>query len=119
MAGTHREGYVSVSFTSIPEEAYERFKAEARKAKRATGVHVFPRDIFTDAIRQLLADREAGQPIVYHASRKGGVRRALWLEEDLVAGMREAAGKDQVTQTEFFLTALKRYAGKEGLNVEM
>jgi hypothetical protein len=107
-----REGFTSVSFTSIPERGFERFKDIARQRQ------VFPRDLFSAALRQLLRDREAGE-VVYLASRKGGVRRALWLEDDLVAEMAAAARADSVSKTEFFLTALKRYAEREGLDVEV
>lgn len=108
-----REGFTSVSFTSIPEEGFEAFKDIAKARK------MFPRDLFGDAVRQLLQDRAAGVEITYLASRKGGVRRSFWLEDDLVAGMNEAATADAVGKTAFFLTALHRYAQKEGLDVEI
>ena len=107
-----REGFTSVSFTSVPEQAFDRFKAVARQRQ------VYPRDLFADAIRQLLADRKAG-PVLYLASRKGGIRRALWLENELVDEMKAAAEADTISQTEFFLNALRRYAEKEGLDIEV
>jgi hypothetical protein len=107
-----REGFKSVSFTSIPERGFDQFKDIARQRK------LFPRDVFGDAVRQLLLDRAAGKEITYLASRKGGVRRSLWLEDDLVEGMAEAAQEDNVGKTSFFLTALHRYAEKEGIDVE-
>ena len=66
--GQHREGFTSVSFTSIPEKGYDQLKDVARRRK------VFPRDLFNDALRQMLEDRRAG-PVTYLASRKGGVRQ--------------------------------------------
>jgi hypothetical protein len=107
-----RDGFRSVSFTSIPEAGFNRFKDIAKARK------LFPRDVFGDAVRQLLQDRAAGKEITYLASRKGGVRRSLWLEDDLVEGMNEAAQEDNVGKTSFFLTALARYAEKEGIDVE-
>ena len=107
-----RDGFKSVSFTSIPAKGFDRFKDIARQRK------LFPRDVFGDAVRQLLQDRAAGKEITYLASRKGGVRRSLWLEDDLVEGMNEAAQEDNVGKTSFFLTALARYAEKEGIDVE-
>ncbi len=107
-----RDGFKSVSFTSIPAKGFDRFKDIAKGRK------LFPRDVFGDAVRQLLQDRAAGKEITYLASRKGGVRRSFWLEDDLVEGMAEATQKDSVGKTAFFLTALARYAEKEGINVE-
>jgi hypothetical protein len=103
---------IVVGFTSIPERGFDQFKDIARQRK------LFPRDVFGDAVRQLLLDRAAGKEITYLASRKGGVRRSLWLEDDLVEGMAEAAQEDNVGKTSFFLTALARYAEKEGIDVE-
>jgi len=111
--GQHREGFTSVSFTSVPERGYDQLKDIARRRK------AFPRDLFNEALRQFLADREAGEPITYLASRKGGIRRAMWLEDDLIEAMKAAAEQDNVTQTEFFLAALRRFAEKEGLDVEI
>src|SRR3954452_15223837 len=71
-----REGFTSVSFTSVSERGFEQFKDIARDRG------IFPRDLFSNAIRQLLQDRETGA-VIYLASRKGGVRRSLWLEDDL------------------------------------
>ena len=107
----HREGFTSVSFTSVPERTYDQLKAMARKRQ------VFPRDLLAEALRQLLDDRKAG-PIAYLASRKGGIRRAMWLEDDLVAEMKAAAAEDHVSQTELFLAALRRYAEREGFDGE-
>jgi predicted DNA-binding ribbon-helix-helix protein len=107
-----REGFTSVSFTSVPERTYDQLKAMARKRK------VFPRDLLAEALRQLLDDRKAG-PIAYLASRKGGIRRAMWLEDDLVAEMKAAAEEDHVSQTELFLAALRRYAEREGFDGEV
>jgi len=106
------EGYTSVSFTSIPEDAHDRLKAVARQR----GVH--SRDLIADAIRNLLDERRAG-PVTDLASRKGGVRRALWIEDGLVAEMKAVAAADNVNQTEFFLHALRRYAQREGLGIEV
>jgi len=105
------EGYTSVSFTSIPEDAHDRLKAVARQR----GVH--SRDLIADAIRNLLDERRAG-PVTDLASRKGGVRRALWIEDGLVAEMKAVAAADNVNQTEFFLHALRRCARREGLGIE-
>lgn len=80
-----REGFTSVSFTSIPAKAFDQFKDIAR----ARGL--FPRDLFSEALRRLLQDRQAGTEVTYLASRKGGVRRSLWLEDDLVEAMDAAA----------------------------
>jgi hypothetical protein len=110
--GQHRNGFTSVSFTSVPQKGYDQLKDIARQRG------VFPRDLFNEALRQLLEDRKAG-PITYLASRKGGVRRAMWLEDDLIEAMKAAAEQDNVTQTEFFLAALRRFAEKEGLDVEI
>jgi hypothetical protein len=108
-----REGFTSVSFTSIPARGFDQFKDIARDRG------MFPRDLFSRAIRQLLDDRTAGIAIVYPASRKGGVRRSLWLEDDLVEEMNAAAAADNVSKTVFFLTALKRFADREGIDVEV
>jgi hypothetical protein len=108
-----REGFTSVSFTSIPAKAFEQFKDIARDRG------MFPRDLFSRALRQLLDERSAGGDISYPASRKGGVRRSLWLEDDLVEGMAAAAAADNVSKTVFFLTALKRFASREGIDVEV
>ncbi|QQP89912.1 hypothetical protein IGS68_01125 [Skermanella sp. TT6] len=108
-----REGFTSVSFTSVPPRGFDQLKDIAR----AQGI--FPRDLFSQAIRQLLEDRKAGTMIDYPASRKGGVRRSLWLEDDLVEQMNEAATADNVSKTVLFLTALKRYAEREGIDVEV
>jgi|tagenome__1003787_1003787.scaffolds.fasta_scaffold20611899_2 hypothetical protein len=107
-----REGFTSVSFTSIPARGFDQFKDIARSRG------MFPRDLFSAAIRQLLQDRE-GAEIVYLASRKGGVRRSLWLEDDLLDEMNAAAQADNVGKTAFFLTALKRFADREGIDVEI
>ena len=112
MGGGHRDGFVSVSFTSVPQVPYDRFKDVARERG------MLLRDLFGAALRLLLADRKAGT-VMYHASRKGGIRRAMWLEEDLVEEVRATADRDQVSQTTFFLTALRRYAEKEGLDIEV
>ena len=107
-----REGFTSVSFTSVPQRAFEEFKAIAERRK------VFPRDVFSEAIRELLDARRAG-PVQYLASRKGGIRRAMWLEDDLVEDMRAAAEADNVTQTELFINAMRLYLAKEGIDVEV
>lgn len=108
-----REGFTSVSFTSIPAKAFDQFKDIAR----ARGL--FPRDLFSEALRRLLQDRQAGTEVTYLASRKGGVRRSLWLEDDLVEAMDAAAEADNVSKTEFFLTALRRFAEREGIDAEV
>ena len=108
-----REGFTSVSFTSVPSRGYDQFKDIARSRG------MFPRDLFSAAIKQLLDDRKSGLQISYPASRKGGVRRSLWLEDDLVEEMDAAAAADNVSKTVFFLTALKRYADREGIDVEV
>src|SRR3954466_360700 len=107
-----REGFTSVSFTSIPAKGFDQFKDIARDRG------MFPRDLFSNAIRQLLQDRETGA-VIYLASRKGGVRRSLWLEDDLVEEMAVAAKQDHVSKTTLFLTALKRFADREGIDVEI
>jgi hypothetical protein len=107
-----REGFTSVSFTSVPRKGFEQFKDIARDRG------LFPRDLFSNAIRQLLRDRET-EPVVYLASRKGGVRRSLWLEDDLIEEMAAAAKADHVGKTTLFLTALRRYADREGIDVEI
>src|SRR3954452_5187598 len=109
--GDH-EGFTSVSFTSVPAKGFDQFKDVARSRGQ------FPRDLFSAALRQLLQDRKAGE-VLYLASRKGGVRRALWLEDDLIEEMAIAAKQDQVSKTTLFLTALKRFADQEGIDVEV
>ena len=109
---TDHEGFTSVSFTSVPEKGYDQLKDIARKQG------MFPRDLFSAAIRQLLADRES-ETVIYLASRKGGVRRSFWLEDDLVEDMAAAAKQDSVSKTTLFLTALRRYADREGIDVEI
>jgi hypothetical protein len=96
----------------IIRKGFDQFKDIARDRG------MFPRDLFSAAIRQLLQDRQ-GAEIVYLASRKGGVRRSLWLEDDLVYDMNAAAQADNVGKTALFLTALKRYADREGIDVEI
>ena len=103
---------ISVSFTSVPAKGYDQLKDIARTHG------MFPRDVFSAAVRQLLEDRKAAG-VVYLASRKGGVRRSLWLEDDLVEDMAVAAKQDHVSKTTLFLTALKRYAEREGIDVEI
>lgn len=110
---TDREGFTSVSFTSVPPKAFRQFKDMAVQR------NMFPRDLFTDALRQLLNDRKAGKEINYPAPRKGGVRRSLWLEDSLVEEMNTAAATDSVSKTVFFLTAMKRFAEREGIDVEV
>jgi hypothetical protein len=107
-----REGFTSTSFTSIPERGFEQFKDIARAR------NMFPRDLFSSAIRQLLEDRKT-EAVVYLASRKGGVRRSIWLEDDLIEEMATAANEDHVSKTTLFLTALKRFAEREGIDVEV
>jgi hypothetical protein len=107
-----RDGFTSTSFTSIPARGFDQFKDIAR----ARGM--FPRDLFCSALRQLLEDRKTEQ-IIYIASRKGGVRRSIWLEDDLIEEMTVAAQQDHVSKTTLFLTALKRYAEREGIDVEV
>jgi hypothetical protein len=108
-----REGFTCVSFTSIPEYEFEQFKDIARKHG------LFPRDLFSAALRQLLADRKSGTEIIYPASRRGGIKRAMWLEEDLVEELNAAATADKVSQTVIFLTALKRFAQRESIDAEV
>jgi hypothetical protein len=80
---------------------------------------IFPRDLFSAALRTLLDDRRAGLEIHYPASRKGGVRRSMWIEDDLITEMKAAAKADKVSKTVFFLTAMKRYVDREGIDVEV
>lgn len=107
-----REGFTSVCFTSIPERGFEQIKDIAKQRG------VFPRDVYCDAIRCLLDRRKKGE-IKYHASKRGGVKRTIWLENDLLAEMNAAAEHDSVNKTAFFLTALNLYAEHEGLDVEI
>lgn len=107
-----REGFTSVCFTSIPPRGFEQIKDIAKKRG------VYPRDLFSAAIRHLI-DRRGSGDIKYHASRKGGVKRTIWLEDDLLAEMNAAADRDSVNKTAFFLTALNLYAEHEGLDVEI
>lgn len=110
---TDRDGFTSVSFTSIPPRAFDQFKELARARGQ------FPRDLFNEALSRLLRDRQAGSQLTYLASRKGGVRRSLWLDDELVDAMNTAADEDNVSKTELFLTALRRYAEQEGIDVEV
>jgi hypothetical protein len=107
-----RDGFTSVSFTSVQERGFDQFKKIARQRG------IFPRDLFSAALRQLIEDRKAGLKIDYPASRKGGVRRSMWIETDLIAEMKAAARADKVSKTVFFLTAMKRYVDREGIDVE-
>lgn len=69
-----------------------------------------PGEACAEAIGLLLDQRSSG-PVVYTAIGRGGRKRNVRIDDDLYERMRKAAMEDDVTISEFFITAIRRYVG--------
>lgn len=112
--GREGEGgvYVCTSFSSLPKDLIAEFAREAQSRK------VYPRDLFSDAVMLLCQQREQVE-ITYLVPRSGGVKKTIWLSEKALEIVHSVAQKDNVKNNVVFLTSLKLYAEKEGLNVKI
>jgi hypothetical protein len=79
--------------------------------------HMFPRDLFSEAILYLVSERNRTGEITYAVARKGGVKRTIWLSEEACKSIETVSKDDRVNKNTVFLTSLQLYARKEGLHV--
>lgn len=111
--GREGEGglYISTSFSSLPKDLFDMLSDAAKKR------HMFPRDLFSEAVLYLVSERNRTGNIAYTVPRKGGVKRTIWLSEEACKLIQEVSKKDRINKNTLFLTSLTLYAEKEGLHV--
>jgi hypothetical protein len=111
--GREGEGglYISTSFSSLPKDLFDMLSDTAKNR------HMFPRDLFSEAILYLVSERNRTGEIAYAVARKGGVKRTIWLSEEACKSIETVSKDDRVNKNTVFLTSLQLYAEKEGLHV--
>jgi len=111
---TDRE-YGDTSFTGLPSSLLD----SARDlAKRRT---VYPRDVFTEAIQDLITRLDAGETVEWLVSRPrvGTTPYHTRLEVEVLEEMRKACELHHVRKSTFFLTAMRAHLRKHGIEVEV
>jgi hypothetical protein len=114
--GREGEGglYISTSFSSLPEGLFDELSDIATQTRK-----IFPRDLFSDAVLFFHSERKMGRAISYVVPRKGGEKKTVWLSKEACMLIQEVSKKDKVSKNVVFLTALKMYSEREGLNVRL
>lgn len=111
---TDRE-YDDTSFTGLPPELLDAARQLAHRRK------VYPRDVFQDAITELLFRLNAGERADWPQSRPkiGQNPYHTRLETEVLGAMRGACDKLRVKKNIFFLAALRDYLRRNGFEVEI
>src|SRR5690349_7606276 len=107
--------YGDTSFTGIPSQVIEAAKDLAKRRD------VYPRDVFTDAIHELIARMDGGEAIDWPMTRPGTGTRPYHtrLEVGVLEEMRAACDRHQVRKVVFFLAALRDHLRKNGFDVKV
>src|SRR3954447_8085579 len=111
---TDRE-YGDTSFTGLPSSLLDAARDLAKRQK------VYPRDVFTEAIQDLITRLDAGKTIEWLVSRPrvGTTPYHTRLEVDVLEEMRKACELHHVRKSTFFLTAMRAHLRKHGIEVEV
>jgi hypothetical protein len=113
--GREGEGglYISTSFSSLPKGLFDELSQIAKTR------NIFPRDLFSEAVLFFVHERKMGRGIDYVVARKGGEKKTIWLSKEACLSIQEVSKRDNISKNVLFLTALKMYSEKEGLNVRL
>src|SRR4051794_23482271 len=111
---TDRE-YGDTSFTGLPNSLLNAARDLAKRQK------VYPRDIFTEAIQDLITRLDAGETVEWLVSRPrvGTTPYHTRLEVEVLEEMRKACELHHVRKSTFFLTAMRAHLRKHGIEVEV
>jgi uncharacterized protein (DUF4415 family) len=105
---------ISTSISGVPESLTDAAKrlAEERGATL--------KELYTAAIKALLADLEKGEEVVWPATRPGvGQPYAIRIDNDVLERMRTACDAHHTRRTNFFLAAVSRYLAENGVNIKV
>lgn len=111
---TDRE-YGDTSFTGLPPELIDAVRELAKQRC------VYPRDVFTDAIQELIPRLDAGEDIVWPRSRPRVGTRPYHarLEVGVLDEMRKACERHEVKTNIFFMAALRDHLRRSGVEIEV
>jgi hypothetical protein len=111
---TDRE-YGDTSFTGLPSSLLDSARDLAKRQK------VYPRDVFTEAIQDLITRLDAGETIEWPLSRPyvGTTPYHTRLEVEVLEEMRKACERYRLRKSLFFLTAMRDHLRKNGIEVEV
>lgn len=107
--------YGDTSFTSVPPELLDAARDLARKRK------VYPRDVFTLAILDLITRLNAGKTTKWPQARPGKAGRPYHtrLEVEVLEKIRDASERHEVKTNIFFMAALRDYLNRNGYQFEI
>jgi hypothetical protein len=111
---TDRE-YGDTSFTGLPSSLIDAARDLAKRQK------VYPRDVFTEAIQNLISRLDAGETIDWLVSRPrvGTTPYHARLEVEVLEEMRKACERHHVRKSTFFLTGMRDHLRQNGIEVEV
>lgn len=110
------EAYEAIHVSSTPIGLRPAIK-ELAQSRSTSERPVLDRDLYAEAIADLLAASEAGEVIVWRAPRRSGKRLMIWVPVSLAARFQALAGREDMTHTVIFLEAMRRYCAKHSLAV--
>lgn len=107
--------YGDTSFTSIPPELLDAARDLARKRK------VYPRDVFTLAILDLIHRLDAGKTTKWPQARPGKAGKPYHtrLEVEVLEKIRAASERHEVKTNIFFMAALRDYLTRQGFQFDI
>ncbi|MGF7213212.1 hypothetical protein GGE65_007848 [Skermanella aerolata] len=112
---TNKE-YGDTSYTGIPDQLLD----SARKLARDR--NIYPRDVFTEAVLELIPRLDAGDVVEWPkvAPAKGGKQKPYHtrLEVGVLEAIRNACDRHEVKGNVFFIAALRDYLRKNGYATE-
>src|SRR4051812_20774457 len=106
---TDRE-YGDTSFTGLPSSLIEAARDLAKRQK------VYPRDVFQDAVSDLIARLDAGEVVEWPQSRPrtGTTPYHARMEISVLEDMRKSCERHLVKKNIFFLAALRDHLRQHG-----
>jgi hypothetical protein len=111
---TDRE-YGDTSFTGLPGDLLDAARELAKRQK------VYPRDVFTEAILELIPRLDAGEAVEWPRSRPrvGTKPYHARLEVGVLETMRKACKRHEVKVNILFMAALRDYLRKHGFEIDV
>jgi hypothetical protein len=109
---TGGEEFEAIHVSRVPKIVRETV-ADLAHQRKAAGGQAHVRDVYAEAIGELLAAMEAGEAIAWLASRREGSRLMVWLPVSLAVRFKETAQSLGVEHTVVFLAAMRRYFAQQ------
>ncbi len=108
---------VSVSVNQ-PDQMLFFFKLLVEQREVQENARIPIRQLYDEAVKDLLADIREGKPIFFTITPLRGVtRRSVWLLSDTAEEVKKCTGEN-IHLSQFILTALLRYMEKHGQTFE-